>query len=857
MSMAGLSARSHNGVPLRLPDIRHTMQLLEGPNTLSVRGLSRPEGGGDRSASSHGSSRKTTLRENLKKYRVEQMEGWRDLDHWANTDKTPWERHETKKKREDIVENDISQLKNQTEELEFQLLEKINSGGFYELKRLFLSHDPEGRGSVTRDALLVILTTFLGRFISKSQFLHLLERLHMGEKPVITFNVFYDHFKLEENNNPPDWLDPMKRKQKGILRTAHEVHLELKDMANNRYFELLKLFPKNSQNSLKFRSSLSRLGIIMSDEEYKKLWERYVKEDNGILGLEDLRRQLGVKHPEKSYEERSVLLSALQKVSNSRQEQIRAEPAVGSRMRTERKLSLSIEKWLKEKFREGARAMMAEFLVYDPERTHKVSRDDFLQVLEKFQLHLSRDQLGHFLARCSMEENAPDVDYVDFLQRLQTRRKNEKAQKILYKTGNRAVDRQSVSSESTTGVIEEKLLQYFHADFSTLLDDFRYCMKVMDEEFGYLLEKIPVDHQGAIRYLKFMAKFDSGDENLSLWGGNKTVVTNYSQKAKVTSKPSNGKMNQPQERSGEQLTSTIKDLVKNNYELLERSFNEMDAMNTRRLTAESLYQLLKRCGIHPEVSREEVRKIWKMLIQNQDQTVDYYQFVRHFGFSTRSSCFPNAKISPPVRGDVDCFIRSLKLNSDTRIIANFLQTKVKLLLDELWAQFRELDPHNSGSVTTEEFLDLLQELSPDLTKHQCDTLATKFREGPHKVSYVRFLEPYQTVKSPGRHNAGKQIRSEAKVTSPSGSVDRGLNAITSKLRQKLSTVDWKNLLQACQKLDANGSGFLLLPEFRSVVRLCNIVLDEDDIYHIMSHYDKDLAGKINYSHLVKDHIKTK
>ncbi|CAI9550798.1 unnamed protein product [Staurois parvus] len=515
--------------------------------------------------------------------------------------------------------------------------------------------------------------------------------------------------------------------------------------------------------------------------------------------------------------------------------------------------------------------MMAEFLVCDPERTHKVSREDFLKVLDKFQLHLTGEQLGHFLARCGLDENSSDVDYVDFLQRTQTRRKSGRTHKILSKE-NRSAHRLSVNSASTTRALEEKLLHYFHADFSALLDEFRkadtnnlgvisqqdfrgilerrFYIKVTDEEFAYLLERIPVDHHGAIRYLDFMAKFNSRDENLSLWGGNKTILTNCSQKSKKVSKVGDkGKSDKAQVRNVEQLTGVIKNLVKNNYEFLERNFNEMDPMNTRRMTAESLYQLLKRCGIHPEMSREEVGKVWRTLIQNQDQTVDYFQFVRHFGFSIKSSCFLNAKISPPVRGDGDCLIRSLKLNSDTKIIANFLQTKVKLLLPDLRRQFQELDPQNSGCVTKEEFLDILQELSPDLTIHQCDTLAAKFGHGPDKISYVKFLQPYQTETSTIRQNGAKV----KPVTPPRGPIDQSLNEISFKLRQKLSSVDWRNLLQTCQKLDTHGWGYLLLPEFRSMVKLCNIILDEDDIYHIMSHYDKDLAGKINYSRLVSDH----
>ncbi|XP_053306031.1 EF-hand calcium-binding domain-containing protein 6-like [Spea bombifrons] len=276
----------------------------------------------------------------------------------------------------------------------------------------------------------------------------------------------------------------------------------------------------------------------------------------------------------------------------------------------------------------------------------------------------------------------------------------------------------------------------------------------------------------------------------------------------------------------------------------------MDDMKARRLTSESMYQLLKRCDVQPQITREEVGKIWDALILNQDRTVDFFQFVRHFGFSAKSSCFPNAKISPPVRGDGDFLIRSNKLNSDTKITANVLQSKVKLLLDELSMQFTESDPLNSGYVTKEEFLDVLRDLSPDLTKHQCDSLAAKFGDGQNRVSYVKFLEPYKSERSSYQRNAVKSSKKAAEESS--SQTQRGLNAATSNLRQKLSRTDWRNLYQACQKLDRDGSGTLQLPEFRSVVKLCNVVLDENEFYQIMSQYDKDLAGKIDYSKLFSD-----
>ncbi|KAM8924698.1 EF-hand calcium-binding domain-containing protein 6-like [Pelodytes ibericus] len=794
--MAGSNGKSSGLGQTKLPNIRHPVSQMENPETLSIRGHSRNVQREEVPSKSQSPViKKPLLQDFLKTYRTtEEADSWRALDNW----------------------------------LQDQLLEKINSGGYYHLKHLFFSNDPEGRGRVARDSLLLILATFLGRYVSTEQTHQLLQTLHLGNSHTITFDAFYECFKKEEtNDSPPDWLDPMKRKQKPAAKSAHEAHLSLKEMADNRYAGL----------------------------------------DDGILEKENL----GVTHSRHLDNQRRLLLSGLEKVSGSHWSiQSKTSKKALSNKRTERKLSLSIEKWLKEKFRTGSRAMMAEFQTSDPHKTGKVSKEDFLSVLDKFNLQLTSEQLGHFLSRCGLDEGLPHVNYVEFLQRLQSRPKNGASDRIW---GRRVENRNSPRSLNSFSGLEEKLVTLLHADYNSLLNSFqradakhlnvishqdfraimeaRYSIKLTDEEFACLLERLPVDHSGGIRYLDFMARFDGSDGRWSLFDGAGTVLTDYSRKPNGVIRASGSS----KERTVRQLAEIIKNLVKNNYNFLEMTFSQVDVMNTRRLTSESMYQLLKRCDLQPPVCREEVKKIWETFILNQDQTVDFFQFVRHFGFSPKSSCFPNANISPPVKGDGDFLLRSRKVNSDTQIIANILQTKVKLHLDELWIHFKELDPTNSGYVTEEEFLDILQDLSPDLTKHQCDSMATKFGDGHNRVSFGKFLQPYQTGILAPKGCGVKIPKKEDKVLSSQQSVQHGLHIITSKLRQKLSRVEWKNLHQACQKLDHNKSGFLQFPEFRSVVKLCNIVLDEDDIYQIMSQYDKDLAGKINYSKLVSDHNK--
>lgn len=69
------------------------------------------------------------------------------------------------------------------------------------------------------------------------------------------------------------------------------------------------------------------------------------------------------------------------------------------------------------------------------------------------------------------------------------------------------------------------------------------------------------------------------------------------------------------------------------------------------------------------------------------------------------------------------------------------------------------------------------------------------------------------------------------------------------------TGEWKNLRRAFKKLDTNNQGYLSLPEFRSVLKLANVILDEDEIYHLMSQFDEDMTGCIKYNKFLNETFK--
>jgi len=67
--------------------------------------------------------------------------------------------------------------------------------------------------------------------------------------------------------------------------------------------------------------------------------------------------------------------------------------------------------------------------------------------------------------------------------------------------------------------------------------------------------------------------------------------------------------------------------------------------------------------------------------------------------------------------------------------------------------------------------------------------------------------------------------------------------------------DWKNLRRAFRKLDVTGEGYLSVPEFRSVLKLANVILDEDEVYHVMTQFDREMTGKISYDKFIEETFK--
>ena len=59
------------------------------------------------------------------------------------------------------------------------------------------------------------------------------------------------------------------------------------------------------------------------------------------------------------------------------------------------------------------------------------------------------------------------------------------------------------------------------------------------------------------------------------------------------------------------------------------------------------------------------------------------------------------------------------------------------------------------------------------------------------------------------------------------------------------------LRRAFKKLDKNNNGYLDMQEFRSVLQLCNTVLDENEVFELLEQLDDKMEGRVDYREFLK------
>ncbi|KAF7260077.1 hypothetical protein EG68_02860 [Paragonimus skrjabini miyazakii] len=673
----------------------------------------------------------------------------------------------------------------------------------------------------------------------------------------------------------------------------HKIHkstLHTKDLVDGEIPCEIPIMPRQT-----FAYQLAKLGILLSNSEFLKLWRRFEPNDRAVIPTESILRHLCTDRNGPS-----------------------SHPTQIKRMH--RPAPAELEYWLLQRFRRGCRRMRklieSHRIRTECEDKHAtllscgwISAGLFAEALKILELPtLELKQVPAFFKRYGLQANVQGLwPHRELLRRFQNRSEAGVAHQLLTDT---ILEKKSmVPNENKYNQTDENLIKLehqmivrFHQDFLKLLTTLRnsdperqghitqeafrsalkknYSVCYTKEEFAELINNLPLDHEGNIRYGEFMRQFDSTSSSLNtlfdddqalqaltagpprkspvlhgLLDESKNSICARCKQSEATQgaqadDDQNNKLSTPAKyRTYDQLYQLVREQLQEKTNLVQKTFQDIDELNSGRMTQDQLFQLIQSLGLQPQLTRCEVRELWPHLFVDSKETLSFQEFLRHFLYKKSEASYPNAKVAPPRIGDSDLMPSSNRLNGVTCLLKDSLRSKMELLFEQLLREFTTVDTDRTGYASRNQLVDIVTELCLPLNEDELNDICKKFDlRGDGTISYVALLDPFARKR-------GRAIWNKRRDRSCENTYDYKIPQFLCELQTKkhVSQLGWNQIRRTMQHADTTKNGRLDASVFRDLFHEgTGVRLTDEQVYQLLTAVDPSLSGTLPYVRLLEE-----
>eukprot|EP00731_Ephydatia_muelleri_P029707 Em0021g230a len=257
-----------------------------------------------------------------------------------------------------------------------------------------------------------------------------------------------------------------------------------------------------------------------------------------------------------------------------------------------------------------------------------------------------------------------------------------------------------------------------------------------------------------------------------------------------------------------------------------------------------------RHGIH--ATKQELQSLWAKLVKSKDGTVDYQEVIRSIGQHKSSRGMDTAKSL----SEDHFFLRSKTLHRDEDMLVNTLTAKMATHVPVLYNKFKTLDSQSNGRAPLAAIQLVLSDLCPEITHKTLATFLDKFKvDGGDVVHYeamlARVSPPTEVYRTGNDLRSLLTQRSENIISSTvpppvlAQQPDYGLPGLKAEI-QKQMVSNWRTLRRLFGSMDQANTGSISANEFKTVLSQSGIVLNGEQLFHLMEELDPKLSGKVNY-----------
>ncbi|CAF1342560.1 unnamed protein product [Rotaria magnacalcarata] len=810
---------------------------------------------------------------------------------------------------ENDKESSIGTSRFTIDELETILKEKVRTQ-IHDIKTKFRHvSDFDSNGKISRQALQHLVATIFGTQIqiAPNQIEKLLEKLHLKHFNKISFDEFLNSLLHGEQQLSSDLSRQSSKSQEFLTkRTAAQMFIILKDKVRTKHKDLVNLCPSLDGGPLtrifktQFHNTLIDMGYRMNDKEFDKLWDKFdtdgfhaIHSDKFLKRLtnEEFLNETPSIPTSETHDQQTAILKATHMKSSHSDSQLKISRLHSSRDQLDEN---QIELWLHHKFPRGYSDLERSCQRSDMKQTGTLSRDQFVEQLKQYGLILDGNILESFLKRFNIDLTLTNglVPYKDVINAFKQRSDSPKKQINHENSFKNNEEYRQTSLEKQIDYllsinydkIRDELTRLDNLnngtintnDMKSLIEDLLE-FPLRPDEYYQLIKQFPMDQYGKIKYKDYLKQVldrtnssqqqQQQEDKLPIipqweYMRSKNIRESLNQehiKNKKREKQNDFNEHDKQKtRSIEQLREILKIIIRNRYKDIEDEFKKLDRGSYGELTQDLLYDLFKNLDVKPEISRSEIVLLWSRCHLKENGHLDFYQFLREFGYSKRSAHFPNAKQNPPKRGDADFLLTSRKLYGDSVLVHGTALNAIRSNWDQLRKEFAQLDPYKTGFVQSDEFDEILTELCSSVNQDDLDMLKYRF-ETKHdsRMNYVRFLKHHaplselvDEIELPTRKTFITNDDYSPKIT-----INRSNeNQLENKIRQKLRD-SYKELRRSFKQHDPTNHGSIPIQIFKKILHQFKCTLNDEEFYQLASQLDIKMDGNINYNYFIQQYVK--
>ncbi|OCT86063.1 EF-hand calcium-binding domain-containing protein 6 [Xenopus laevis] len=783
-----------------------------------------------------------------------------------------------------------------------QLREKLQQG-YGDLYSAFYKIDSNRDGLITMHDFRHLLDSFM--FIIKPQeFERLLGLLGLNLSSTLNYNEFLHLFQKPQSPVYPPWLQSSYSPKQTVEcedLACEQAHYYLVTKAQGRWHDMAKTFCEIDREGngiiqkKDLRNVLFTFYLPIHPKEFEKLWNRYDPEGKGFLTHQEFLEKLGISFasgdsgPSKQItEDNETRLEEHYK----KQQQIQEEMDAFHKHQTKELDMKDIEQQIKDKFRDYYPDFSAAFAQIDRNQDGLISVEDLRAKLRSLNFHLDDDQFANLLYRLRIRVSDNKLSYPDFLRMIDDGRASKYGQRQQHIAPAETPLKLSLHKvllklKETVASSYDDLYKAFSAfdrdctgtikpfELHQIIDSF--CFKLSERQFRYLLSKLPLSEEQTIDWRRFLHNFSSSHpEPPSTWV----------EKVQHITRPRSN-----QGLSMKEVLTRIQEVVAARFYTIAQDFIALDYANIDVVSKEDFQELFNKNFML--LTDEQFENLWNTLPLNSYGNLKYHEFLSRFGGNAlvsppengtgdhaelihkpasalpRSRTSPESqsglrrpKTAPAVLNKPKTDIQRPKTAAASWRLLNCEQIEGRLKggLQKVWQEVlrgcREHDPERAGEITPNHLSVILKQFNVDINEEELERLTIKYdSKNNGKFSYSDFFRNIM-LEPKSQENSLMHRMKVQKTRVPISTGPQGPLFLNAMLRIQPKILDsWRPMRRAFLSFDEARTGYISTQDFKQVLRKSGLNLSEDEFFHILGFFDKDLKAKVSYNDFLRSFLR--